>query len=102
MANKQAKYTFGGANQDSSKYQEMFNKLSSHIEKEYNYNIKPQNIDELKTDDVDENDLNVTKGLGKFKPIILIVEPNGLLGSSFIFFIVSILEILFFLLVLNI
>lgn len=27
--------------------------------------------------DVDENDLNVTKGLGKFKPIILIVEPNG-------------------------
>jgi len=27
--------------------------------------------------DVDGDDLNVTKGLGRFKPIILIVEPNG-------------------------
>ena len=27
--------------------------------------------------DVDGDDLNVARSLGKYKPIILIVEPNG-------------------------
>jgi len=27
--------------------------------------------------DIDGDDLNITKSLGKYKPIILIVEPNG-------------------------
>jgi hypothetical protein len=50
------------------------NTLEKLIE-ESNYVLNDNFI--LASIDVDGDDLNVTKSLGKFKPIILIVEPNG-------------------------